>query len=419
MPDTDVDDYNKLKNAVLKRYQLTEEGFRRKFREEKPDLGETVYQFIARIRRYLERWVDLAGIDKTYESVMDLLVREQYISTCSEEMAIFLKERIPKNVTEMTMFAERYVEAHERKNKLDGTDGQPGTAKAASAKQMENKSDNSASERAQYRTSQCFINHNHITRDCFYREHDWRHSGYQRKTDHESRYAEDNNEGKPIEHETEAKFEDNNNERRRNEDTMQQGLSFVEVSESKSENDDNANMKAFLCQGLVNGNEVQFLRDTGCTTAAVKKSLVEDHQFTGNETLCTLIDGTVMKYPLARIHINTPYYIGTIEAMCMDRPIYDFVLGNDYNVRSKPYHKGKSEACGVVYRERAKLRHGDVSDKHGGSKEAHWMTNRREMCKEVKYIREYPRKDNAWRADKNCGVFRKKTYKGYQWRRCI
>ena len=94
---------------------------------------------------------------------------------------------------------------------------------------------------------------------------------------------------------------------------MQQGLSFVEVSESKSENDDNINMKAFLCQGLVNGNEVQYLRDTGCTTAAVKKSLVEDHQFTGNETLCTLIDGTVMKYPLARIHINTPYYILTIE----------------------------------------------------------------------------------------------------------
>ena len=64
----------------------------------------------------------------------------------------------------------------------------------------------------------------------------------------------------------------------------------------------------------------------------------------------------------------------------MDRPIYDFVLGNDYN-KSKPHHKGKREACGVVYRERAKLRHGDVSDKHGGSKEAHCMTNGREMYK--------------------------------------
>ena len=155
MPHTDVDDYNELKNALLKRYQLTEEGFRRKFREEKPDQGETVYQFIARIRRYLERWVDLAGIDKTYESVMDLLVREQYISTCSEEMAIFLKERIPKNVKEMTMFAERYVEAHERKYKSDDTDGQKSTTKAASAKQMETKSDNSAIERTQYRTRQC------------------------------------------------------------------------------------------------------------------------------------------------------------------------------------------------------------------------------------------------------------------------
>ena len=415
MPRTDVDDYNELKNALLKRYQLTEEGFRRKFREEKPDQGETVYQFIARIRRYLERWVDLAGIDKTYESVMDLLVREQYISTCSEEMAIFLKERIPKNVKEMTIFAERYVEAHERKYKSDDTDGQKSTTKAASAKQMETKSDNSAIERTQYRTRQCFIcgRHNHIARDCFYRERDWRYSGYQSKTDHESRYAEENNKGNPIEHRTEVKFEDNTE--RSNEDTMQQGFSF-QVSESKSENNNNVNMKAFVCQGLVNGNEVQFLRDTGCTTAAVKKSLVEDHQFTGNETLCTLIDGTVMKYPLARIHINTPYYVGTIDVMCMDRPIYDFVLGNVYNVRSEPDHKGKSQACGIVYRERASLKHGDVSDKHmqGGRKEAHWMTNRGEMYREMKCIGEYPRRKYAWLADRNCGVSRKKTYKGYQ-----
>ena len=119
-----------------------------------------------------------------------------------------------------------------------------------------------------------------------------------------------------------------------------------------------------------------------------------------------------MKYPLARIHINTPYYIGTIEAMCMDRPIYDFVLGNDYNVRSKPDHKEKSEACGLVYRERAMLRHGDVSDKHGGSKETHWMTNRREMYKEVKCIREYPRKDNAWRADKTVVYSERQLTKG-------
>ena len=133
------------------------------------------------------------------------------------------------------------------------------------------------------------------------------------KTDRESRYAEENNEGNPIEHRTEAKFGDNTE--RSNEGTMQQGFSFVEVSESKSENNNNVNMKAFVCPGLVNGNEVQFLRDAGCTTAAVKKSLVENHQFTGNETLCTVIDGTVMKYPLARIHINTPYYVGTIEAI--------------------------------------------------------------------------------------------------------
>ncbi len=45
MPPEQANDYQALKKAVLKRYQLTEEGFRQKFRESKPENGETVLQF--------------------------------------------------------------------------------------------------------------------------------------------------------------------------------------------------------------------------------------------------------------------------------------------------------------------------------------------------------------------------------------
>ena len=116
MPDTDVDNYEQLKMALLKRYQLTEEGFRRRFREGKADKGETVFQFVARLRRYFRRWVELSGVERTYEALEDLLVQEQYITTCGQELAIFLRERVPKDVKEMTRLAEQYIEARDIKD---------------------------------------------------------------------------------------------------------------------------------------------------------------------------------------------------------------------------------------------------------------------------------------------------------------
>ena len=74
-------DYDKLKEALLQRFQLTVEGFRRKFRRGKPKEGETTVQFLARIENYLKRWINLAKIENTFEGVCDLLLREQLLNT--------------------------------------------------------------------------------------------------------------------------------------------------------------------------------------------------------------------------------------------------------------------------------------------------------------------------------------------------
>ena len=47
-----ADDNPALKKAELKRYKLTEEGFRLKFRDSKPEQGETLFQFMARLVCY-------------------------------------------------------------------------------------------------------------------------------------------------------------------------------------------------------------------------------------------------------------------------------------------------------------------------------------------------------------------------------
>ena len=46
-------DHDKVKIALMKRYDLTEDGYRRKFRASKPEVVESPDQFIVRLDRYL------------------------------------------------------------------------------------------------------------------------------------------------------------------------------------------------------------------------------------------------------------------------------------------------------------------------------------------------------------------------------
>lgn len=61
--------------------------------------------------------------------------------------------------------------------------------------------------------------------------------------------------------------------------------------------------------------------------------MVNSDQMTGESQLCVLIDGTVRRVPVAKVYVNTPYYVGNVEALCMDKPVYDLILGNIPGVR--------------------------------------------------------------------------------------
>jgi hypothetical protein len=64
---------------------------------------------------------------------------------------------------------------------------------------------------------------------------------------------------------------------------------------------------------FVRDKAVYVLRDKGCLTVVVKRSLVDEHSLTGEEKLCVLVDGTVRKFPTALISINTPFYYGSVS----------------------------------------------------------------------------------------------------------
>ena len=73
----DSGEYELLKIALLNRYRLTDADFRNKFRQAKPQDGESFSQFGIRITGYVYRWIELSETSLSYEGIRDLLIREQ------------------------------------------------------------------------------------------------------------------------------------------------------------------------------------------------------------------------------------------------------------------------------------------------------------------------------------------------------
>ena len=98
--------YDKLQKALLQRYDFTEQGYRERFREAKPEGQESPCQFIVRISSYFDKWVELAGEDKTFKGVSELMVREQFTNSCPKDVSAFSKERSPKDLEDLAKLAE-------------------------------------------------------------------------------------------------------------------------------------------------------------------------------------------------------------------------------------------------------------------------------------------------------------------------
>ncbi|XP_053406188.1 calponin homology domain-containing protein DDB_G0272472-like [Mercenaria mercenaria] len=86
LPLEDRKDYDKLKAALLRQFELTDDGYKKKFRTERPRDNETSVMFLARISRYLDGWLRLSKVEKTYEGLLDFILRDQFLDVCNKEL---------------------------------------------------------------------------------------------------------------------------------------------------------------------------------------------------------------------------------------------------------------------------------------------------------------------------------------------
>ena len=93
LSETEATDYDRVKEVLQKRYNLTEDGYRQRFRTCSPEEEENPSTFIVRTKTYLERWMKLAEAPRTYEALRDLFVKEQFLDSSQANLSTYPRER--------------------------------------------------------------------------------------------------------------------------------------------------------------------------------------------------------------------------------------------------------------------------------------------------------------------------------------
>ncbi|XP_052809601.1 uncharacterized protein LOC128238066 [Mya arenaria] len=313
-------DYDVLKTALLKRFDLTEDGFRHKFRSSLPEYGETFLQFSNRLSGYADRWIELSKTERTFETVRDLLLREQILNICTKDLALFLREHVPKDVATMVTLADQFREARAVSTKSlcssfnrsrNPEHNAPGNKGHIHGGSQSGKSDNRPADTKGKGDGAGRPQGGNLRR-CY-------------RCGRQGHISTDNRNKKSAETASVQK-----------DGTEKVCAAFLPVTNTSIYS--NADFGKALCtssdnvmptaEGLLGNRHVKVLRDTGCSGVIVKKALVSIDDITDRTQTCLMADGSKVTASIARVSLDTPYFSGDIDAWCMENPLYDVIIGN-------------------------------------------------------------------------------------------
>lgn len=328
LPKDDALDFKKLKAALLTRFELTEEGFRKRFRSSKPEQGETFVQFSARLKNYFQRWLELANVSADdYDTLLDFIIRDQFLFQCGTELRLFLKERVPKSLKDMAEIADRYREAR-------GGTAQNVIRRPTKPSLQENSATSQPSPRVRFGTTQT-QSKDPARRDNLALE--------KRRCYQCNRYGHIAKKCPTLVGALDGDcFEENQEDGSQDvkPEVHQIGMCCATTPYQVTWTDAIPITKAatqvnYACglnmpteSGTLNGHSVTVLRDTGCSGVVVRAEFVKASDMLGRFQQCTLVDGRILKVPLAEVVLETPYLKGRVQAMVFEQPIYDVIVGN-------------------------------------------------------------------------------------------
>ena len=354
MPKEDALNYDKLKVALLKRYELTEEGFKRKYKKCRPENGETFQQFTTRMKSYFTRWIDMASIEKSYEGLQDLILREQLTFICNRDLELFLPEREPKSLEQASKLADQYKEArYVDIVSLTYKNNERSRSRSNSESRSRSPIGRGPNQGNQgYPRVRCYnCGGPHVRRFCPQLKQGIMKAGavdYRRSRSPTRKVTFQTQEPEVPKEET-AKDGNQNTEPKvcgacliltdavnySQATTKEREMVKTSVGSPIKVSSVSSLSEMSTVQGFVGEKPVEVLRDTGCSGVIVSKDLVPESAYTGRSQTMVMVDYSSRVVPEVKVSIDTPYYKGEVLALCVEKPLVGLIIGNIPGARER------------------------------------------------------------------------------------
>ena len=356
MPKEGALNYDKLKVALLKRYELTEEGFKRKYKKCRPENGETFQQFTTRMKSYFTRWIDMASIEKSYEGLQDLIFREQLTFICNRDLELFLREREPKSLEQASKLADRYKEARyvdivslTYKNNERSRSRSNSESRSRSRSPIRRGPNQGNQGYPRVRCYNC--GGPHVRRFCPQLKQGIMKAGavdYRRSRSPTRKVTFQTQEPEVPKEET-AKDGNQNTEPKvcgacliltdavnySQATTNEREMVKTSVGSPIKVSSVSSLSGMSTVQGFVGEKPVEVFQDTGCSGVIVSKDLVPGSAYTGRSQTMVMVDYSSRVVPEVKVSIDTPYYKGEVLALCVEKPLVGLIIGNIPGARER------------------------------------------------------------------------------------
>uniref|UniRef100_A0A669D272 Gypsy retrotransposon integrase-like protein 1 n=1 Tax=Oreochromis niloticus TaxID=8128 RepID=A0A669D272_ORENI len=105
----DSEVYDKVKDAILAKYEITADTYRRRFRALDIHPGETPRELYVRLKDTFYKW---AKPEKsTVKDISELMILEQFLRMVHPDLEVWIRERAPKSAEEASQLAEIFISA--------------------------------------------------------------------------------------------------------------------------------------------------------------------------------------------------------------------------------------------------------------------------------------------------------------------
>ena len=317
-------DYDLVKAAVLKSFELVPEAYRQKFRTQRKTENQSYVEFLREKENALDKWCDSKRIDGDAGKLRQLILAEEFLNCVPEEVRVHLSERKTDVTYEMAALADEYILTH-RKTKERTFTGNRVKFKAESSPEGRPKEENRRTFQSSSRTVVCYKcgKAGHIAIRCQLGKGPERNQTQPRKP---------------------------------------QGA----VTTTRG----NQSYRPWTKKGMIRGPhggpvEVSILRDTGASQSLLLRNKLPKRviEATRETVMIEGIGGKRVKIPLCKITLKSQWKDGPIKVGVVDKlPMkgISLILGNE--VRTKKCHPEKMAKISAINEDGKMAR---MNAKHG------------------------------------------------------